>query len=257
MKYSHRKQLAFFSMVFAIFFGACQQTSTTSSSTGSSLTTTVGDITISALNIDNVTVRIPKEIFGASETDIMFSTVEVWVEGVLIESKSGEHLNYAPGNGSVWFSVSSLEDGDELGFVVRSESGDEQIFSASISDSAEVTASLSDEAPVAEEEQDEVTATFGQLSDERSLVVIPLEAFGDSTDDLTGATIDVSLNSEVIAEGLDAASYYSSAYEAVRFYLEGLEDGDALRFRLSLTDGSSVMFYGTVSSDGDTEVPQS
>lgn len=257
MKHPNRKKIVFLSAALALFLGACNQGETTTSSTGSSLTTTVGDVTISALNGDSVIVHMPKEIFGTSETDVMFSTVEIWIEGTKIESKSGETLNDASGTGSVWFSVSFLEDGDELSFVVRSESGVEQNFSASISDSAEVTASLSGETPVAEEEQDDLTATFGQLSDERSLIVIPLEAFGDSTDDLTGATIDVSLNSEVIAEELDASAYYSSTYSAVRFYLDGLADGDALRFRLYLTDGSTVMFYGAVSADGDTEVPQS
>lgn len=257
MKKTAQKKTLFFCAALALFLGACNDATTTgSSNSGSSLTTSFGSVTLSALNGDTLMVHMPKEVFGANETEMAFSTVETWVGTSKIASLSGENLNYAPGTSSAWFTVSSLQDGDNVSFVVRSASGSEQIFTAAVSDAAGVTASLSGEAPVAEE-TDGPTATFGQLANGRSLIIIPLEAFGSSTDDLDGATIDISLNSEVVSEDLDASAYYSATYDAVRFYLSGLEDGDALRFKLYLTDGSTATFYGEVSATGDAEIPQS
>lgn len=249
---------AFFCALFAL--SACNEatTGTTSSSSSSSLTASTGNVTLSALSGDTLTVRMPASLFGSSDADIQFSTVGVWVNDAYAAILAGEKLNYISSTGNVSFSVSSVNDGDMIVLVVSAQNGSSQIFYATVSDSAAVTASLSADAAVSEEEESDVTATFGQLSSEnKSLIVIPLEAFGGATDDLDDATIDVTLNSELIAEDLTATTYYSATYDAVRFYLAELEDGDVLRFDLHLEDGTTVRFYGEISADSDTSVTES
>lgn len=259
------KPFAFLGALFCALFAlsACNEstTGTTSSSSSSSLTASTGNVTLSALSDDTLTVRMPASLFGSSDTDIQFSTISVWVNDAYATTLAGEKLNYISSTGNVSFSVSSINDGDMIVLVVSAQNGGSQAFYGTVSDSAAVTASLSADAAVSEEEEEEesdVTATFGQLSSEnKSLIIIPLEAFGGATDDLDEATIDVTLNSELIAEDLSATTYYSATYDAVRFYLADLEDGDVLRFDLHLEDGTTVRFYGEISADSDTSVTES
>lgn len=101
---------------------------------------------------------------------------------------------------------------------------------------------------------DQVNAiTMGQITSEnKSTITIPLIVFGDSEDDITGATFDVGINGGVSLSDQSASSYYSSATLAVRFILSNLSDGDAMEFTLTLSDSSTKTYSGTISASGDS-----
>lgn len=105
---------------------------------------------------------------------------------------------------------------------------------------------------------DQVDAiTMGQITSEnKSTITIPLIIFGDSEDDVEGATFDVGINGGTSLSDQDASSFYSSASQAVKFVLSNLSDGDVMEFTLTLSDSSTKTYSGTISSSADTTATQ-
>jgi len=96
------------------------------------------------------------------------------------------------------------------------------------------------------------TISIGKLSSGSATITIPLIVFGDSTDDLTGATIDVKVNDEITIDGINAANYYNGVLQAVAFVLSSLRDGDVLQFLIRRSDGTTVTFTGAVTIAGNS-----
>lgn len=106
---------------------------------------------------------------------------------------------------------------------------------------------------------DQVDAiTMEQITSEgKSTIIIPLIIFGDSEDDVEGATFDVGINGGTSLSNQDALTYYSSASQAVKFVLSNLSDGDEMAFILTLSDGSTKTYSGTISSSGNSTATSS
>lgn len=96
--------------------------------------------------------------------------------------------------------------------------------------------------------------SIGAIDDDGDAdVSIPLEIFGDSTDDVDDATVDVDRNGERYVRGLDASSYYNQVAAAVRFTMTDLSDGDVITITINLETGDDTVFLGTVSTAAAAE----
>ncbi|MBU1918467.1 MAG: hypothetical protein ABII18_00740 [bacterium] len=82
-----------------------------------------------------------------------------------------------------------------------------------------------------------------------SIIEIPLAAFGETEEDLTGALVGISVNDYAIADDLDPATYYVASVNLVAFQMGGLEDGDIIKFTIVNAGGAEVFYQGTFSTD--------
>lgn len=99
----------------------------------------------------------------------------------------------------------------------------------------------------------ETVVSIGQLdSDGISLITIPLEIFGETEDDLEGASIDILVNEAPIISGINPQEFYQSSRRAVTFNLNRLKLGDILEFVISRADGTILKYRGTVSDEEES-----
>lgn len=94
-----------------------------------------------------------------------------------------------------------------------------------------------------------ISITIGELSDEgTSQIRIPLAVFGDSENDLLGATFDVLVNGTQEFSGIITTVFYHSDEEAVLYTLTDLHGGDVLTFEIHLANGDVDTYTGTVTT---------
>jgi hypothetical protein len=98
-----------------------------------------------------------------------------------------------------------------------------------------------------------ITLTLGPIEtdDSSSYVRIPLEAFGSTSDDLVGATVDVTVVDGASASGIPADELYHEESVSVIFTVSPVAENDVVQITVNRIDGSSITFEGTI--DDDTE----
>ncbi len=100
----------------------------------------------------------------------------------------------------------------------------------------------------------ETTITISKLTAGTSTITIPLSVFGADSSALTGATIDVYVNGLLDMEDLAADDHYSGEDDAVVFDITDLVDGDVVEIRITLPDGTRLVFRGAVSETEDSDI---
>lgn len=110
-------------------------------------------------------------------------------------------------------------------------------------------------APVVDGDMDPalITLTLGAIDteDSSSYVRIPLEAFGSTSDDLIGATVDVVVVDGATASGIPVDELFHEESVSVIFTLSPVAENDVVQITVNRIDGSSITFEGTI--DDDTE----
>lgn len=98
--------------------------------------------------------------------------------------------------------------------------------------------------------------TIGKLAADKSLITMNVAVFGDSDDDVDGATIDVKItheNSTTGFNGLKAITFFVASASEVRFELSNLSAGAIITFTIHKTDSAQIVYTGEVSATQDTE----
>lgn len=111
-------------------------------------------------------------------------------------------------------------------------------------------------APVVDGDMDPalINLTLGPIDtdDSSSYVRIPLEAFGSTSDDLVGATVDVTVVDGAAASGIPVEDLYHEESVAVIFTLSPVAENDVVQITVNRIDGSSITFEGTVDDDEES-----
>jgi hypothetical protein len=85
-----------------------------------------------------------------------------------------------------------------------------------------------------------------------SIVEIPLAAFGESEEDLTGALVGIIVNDYVVVDDLSPEMYYVESVRLVAFQMGGLEHADVIKFTVAKDEDTLVFYQGTFSTEDYT-----
>lgn len=95
------------------------------------------------------------------------------------------------------------------------------------------------------------TVTIGQVSgDDRSLIVISQAVFGADSSAITGATIAINVNGTVRYAAFDAAQFFVSSTNSVRFVISEIQSGDEVRIIINKNTDVTEEYVG-MASDQD------
>lgn len=152
-----------------------------------------------------VYVKIPIELFGGSEEDLVGSEVDVYMNGSLMVSNIVVENLYSSSERMVRFYMSPVALGSDLGFLVTNSGGGETYFVGTVG-SEESLATLSALTPSFNDFTFEVAEFFNEK----------LSAEGDATGTDINATYTVTTEALTYSEDCDA-----DFMAATQFYTEG------------------------------------
>ena len=89
---------------------------------------------------------------------------------------------------------------------------------------------------------------MSQLTSGTTTVTISLSVFGDTSDDVIGASVDVDVNQIRTISDLPAQDYFNSTQQSVVFEVNSLTDGDEVAVLITENTGEKVSYEATVSS---------